>query len=258
VSVFNNLFHQFIARLLTARCASRGWWGRGERGNEPLFWAKSESTRSPNQCSSLRHRSPSACKISLILLRLIAIPFSSLRYTSSLSRVQCPKGKARSSGLVRAVATTTETSPVLYVGGRPVRTSSKSPGNPASLKRWSQLRTVFSATPHRAAMWGTRCLSLAHCTIRARSTCLAGAVRERLNGSSVFRSSSVMARTCKIFGMEHLAFEMFLFYHYLVDAPLSSFCPHDVIIFEICGDATSACLLLFLHRYNLDQAILLK
>jgi insertion element IS1 protein InsB len=36
------------------------------------------------------------------------------------------------------------------------------------------------------------------------------------------------------------------------------FCAHDVVLFQVGGDATSACLLLFLHRYNLDRAILLK
>src|SRR5215472_9352735 len=52
--------------------------GRGcvERGDRPLCLAKSGSSRSPNQCSSLRQRSPSASKISLIRLRVMAIPFS--------------------------------------------------------------------------------------------------------------------------------------------------------------------------------------
>ncbi len=36
------------------------------------------------------------------------------------------------------------------------------------------------------------------------------------------------------------------------------FCGHDAFLFQVGGDATPACLLLFLHRYNLDKAILLK
>lgn len=213
-------FRRLRSHLIQIHDDAAPWWLGVERSDEPLFFANSGSTRSPNQCSSLRHRSPSACKISLILLRLIVIPFSSLRYVSSRSRVQCPKGRTSASGLVSAVATTTEISSVLSVGGRPVLTSSKSPATPASLKRWSQLRTVFSATSSRRAIVGTRCPSLAYCPIFARSPCLAGAVRERLNGSIILRSSSVMARTCKIFGMDHLASEMLLFYHHLVDAPL--------------------------------------
>jgi hypothetical protein len=36
------------------------------------------------------------------------------------------------------------------------------------------------------------------------------------------------------------------------------FCAHDIVVFQVSGDATPACLLLFLYRYNLDRAILLK
>ena len=32
----------------------------------------------------------------------------------------------------------------------------------------------------------------------------------------------------------------------------------EAIVFQVGGDATPACLLLFLHRYNLDKTILLK
>src|SRR5579863_4356311 len=45
----------------------------------PLFSAKSGSTRSPNQHSSLRQRRPSACSSSPRRLRLISTPFASLR-----------------------------------------------------------------------------------------------------------------------------------------------------------------------------------
>lgn len=72
------------------------------------------------------------------------------------------------------------------------------------------------------AIWGTRCLSLDHCTIRADSPCCADAVREWLSRSIVSRSCSVIAHTFKIFGMERLPDEMFLFYHDLVDVPFRS------------------------------------
>jgi IS1 family transposase len=36
------------------------------------------------------------------------------------------------------------------------------------------------------------------------------------------------------------------------------FCPYDVIIFQVRDHATPVCLLLFLHRYNTERAILLK
>ena len=186
-----------------------GWWLRVKHGDKPLFFAKSRSTQPPNQCLCLRHLSPSACKISLIQLCLMATPLCSFRYSSSRSSAQWSKDKVRSLGLISAVATTRETSLALYLGEHPVRVSLQIPDNPASLKRLIQLRTVFSAVHKRAAIWGTLC------------PWLAGAVRERLNRSIVFYPSAVMARTCKIFGIEHLTSEVFLFYHYLVDAPLS-------------------------------------
>jgi hypothetical protein len=40
-------------------------------------------------------------------------------------------------------------------------------------------------------------------------------------------------------------------------AASGSFCAHDVVVFQVGGHATSACLLLFLHRYNRERAILL-
>jgi hypothetical protein len=51
-------------------------WRRGvELLDDPLFLAKSGSTRSPNQVSSWRHFRPSRMKISLIRLRRIAMPW---------------------------------------------------------------------------------------------------------------------------------------------------------------------------------------
>src|ERR671910_1283776 len=44
--------------------------------DDPLFLAKSGSTRSPNQVSSWRHFRPSRIKISLIRLRRMAMPWS--------------------------------------------------------------------------------------------------------------------------------------------------------------------------------------
>ncbi len=43
--------------------------------DDPLFLAKSGSTRSPNQVSSWRHFRPSRMKISLIRLRRMAMPW---------------------------------------------------------------------------------------------------------------------------------------------------------------------------------------
>ena len=54
-------------------------WGRVERLNPPLFSANSGSTRSPNQVSCRRQRSPSLSRISSIRLRRMAIPFCSSR-----------------------------------------------------------------------------------------------------------------------------------------------------------------------------------
>jgi hypothetical protein len=43
-----------------------------------------------------------------------------------------------------------------------------------------------------------------------------------------------------------------------VQRGMFTFCGHDIVVFQVGGDATPACLLLFLHRYNQEQAILLK
>src|SRR4051812_42522968 len=48
---------------------------RVELLDDPLFLAKSDSTRSSNQVSSWRHFRPSRMKISLIRLRRIAMPW---------------------------------------------------------------------------------------------------------------------------------------------------------------------------------------
>src|SRR4051794_19910582 len=49
---------------------------RIELFDRPLFFAKSGSTRAPNQVSSWRQRRPSRMKISLIRLRRMAMPCS--------------------------------------------------------------------------------------------------------------------------------------------------------------------------------------
>ena len=56
-----------------------GGWSGVQLDNRPLFSTNAGSTRSPNHVSWVRQRSPSACRISPIRLRLIGIAFASLR-----------------------------------------------------------------------------------------------------------------------------------------------------------------------------------
>src|SRR5690606_2816725 len=93
----------------------------------PLFRASTGSTRSPNQVSCVRHRTPSFRKISSIRLRFIPMPLTSLRYVSSRSSVQLAKGRFSICGSVSDKATTSLTSSEVYVGGRPARGSSFRP-----------------------------------------------------------------------------------------------------------------------------------
>src|SRR5262249_14134777 len=80
--------------------------GRVEFFDRPLFAANSGSTFSPNQVSCLRHRRPSAIRISSIRVRLMPIPLCSLRYAARRSSVHDANGSPSASGLVRAAAMT--------------------------------------------------------------------------------------------------------------------------------------------------------
>src|ERR671925_541007 len=162
-----------------------------ERFNEPLFFANSGSTRSPNQVSCVRQRSPSAISNASIRMRLIAICFSSLRYVASRSSVQHANGWLSWRGSVKAVAMTSATCSGWYVTGRPARGRSCKPSSPASLKRLSQVRTVVSVSSSACAIAGTRFPISASRIRRARSTSRAGAVRERANFSIADCSAAV-------------------------------------------------------------------
>src|SRR5215475_7644726 len=162
--------------------------------NYPLFLAKSGSTRSPNHVSCVRQRKPSANRISSRRLRLMAMPFASLRYASSRSNVQQPKGKSKRCGAVSAVAMTWLTASILYVAGRPHRAASSSPANPHALNRLTHTRTVFSLTRSCTATAGTPWPWLICQMICARSTCLAAAVRLWASCRTVSLSSALSAR----------------------------------------------------------------
>ncbi len=87
-------------------------------------------------------------------LRLMGMPFSSVRYATNRSSVQDAKGRPRLRGLVKAAAITSPTCSRLYVGGQPERGASRSPASPAALNRVSQVRTVRSFKRRSAAMAG--------------------------------------------------------------------------------------------------------
>src|SRR5829696_4793460 len=175
-----------------------------ERDDGPLFAAKAGSGRSPNQVSCFRQRNPSACRISPMRLRFIAMPRSSLRCTASRSNVQLPKGSPDSCGLVRLAATTSPTCSGVYVTGRPERGASASPATPPVLKRSSQRRTTGAEIPNSAAMAGTRCPWAASPTMHARSTRRTGAVRERTRRPISCSSCGERRRTRNSFGTGHL------------------------------------------------------
>jgi hypothetical protein len=95
--------------------------GGVQRIDRPLFPANSASTRFPNPFSCWRQRRPSAINRPSIRLRLMASPRFSFKYAPNRSKVQLANGKSKVSGAVKAVAITTLTSSVVYVGGRPER-----------------------------------------------------------------------------------------------------------------------------------------
>src|SRR5215212_2418369 len=86
-----------------------------EGDDSPLFSAKAGSGRSPNQVSCCRQRNPSACKISPMRLRFMAMPLSSLRYAANRSSVQLANGSPSVWGSVRLAAMSSPTSSVVYV-----------------------------------------------------------------------------------------------------------------------------------------------
>src|SRR5262245_20744886 len=100
---------RFRAHLIQADHDTTLRWMRVEFFNTPLFLANSGSTRSPNQVSCVRQRSPSASSRSSIRLRLIAMARCSFKYASSRSSVHEANGNPRCSGGVSAVAITSVT-----------------------------------------------------------------------------------------------------------------------------------------------------
>ena len=103
-------------------------------------------------------------------LRLMPIPFTSLRYAASRSNVQQAKGSPKLCGLLRAVAITVPTCSGVYVAGRPLRPLSCNSTVPPELKRLSHSRTIFWLTRNMAAMAGTVWPSCDNQIILARST----------------------------------------------------------------------------------------
>jgi hypothetical protein len=190
--------------LVEADDDAAGGSGGVEVLDGPLFAANAGSTRSPNQVSSLRQRSPSAMSSSSMRLRFMVMPFCSARYTAKRSSVQEAKGRPRVCGSVSAVATTVPTCSRVYVGGRPWRGLSSSPVSPPSLKRCSHRYTVAAVIWRRSAIANTRSPSRAASATRARSTRRTAAVRECASHSTVARSSAVTSRNDKVRGMRRL------------------------------------------------------
>jgi hypothetical protein len=77
------------------------------------------------------------------------------------------------------------------VFGRPERSSSARPDTPSARKRSRHLITVGRDTPTRRAAADVPSPSATANTIRARSTRLAGRVRERVQQTSSARSSAL-------------------------------------------------------------------
>src|SRR5262249_3458791 len=175
-------------------------WRAVEPFNRPLFSANSGSTRSPNQVSWLRQRKPSAISNSSMRERLMAKALCSLRYACNRDSVHLAKGRPSFCGSVKAAAMTSATWPEVYVGGRPLRGKSLRPASPLSLKRLSQVRTVFSERLSFCAIIGTDFGCEARRTMRARSTQRAGLLRERASLVMASCSSAVSSLSFKAIG----------------------------------------------------------
>src|SRR6185312_16291545 len=81
------------------------WRGGVEALEDPLLRANSGSTRAPNQVSSWRHFSPSACSTSLTRLRFMPMPFPPKQATKR-SSVHDANGRPNSAGRDSAAAIT--------------------------------------------------------------------------------------------------------------------------------------------------------